>query len=275
MGAGDQIDLLASLPAEGALGPASAAKSEAVTEPQLLAQNAVVLKPVYVRSEASTSASLTQGQRIQNVPKYEVAIAVKPDDLIPLQRALNQSLSITCIAHSMKPSTASATEPVVADRDTLMVPVTVHPVLAYNVVTREAFVSAATRTLKYEPLPREQVAKLDIITALDEALGAVAKHDIPAGRFLRRSDLLSGPPEQTAPASQISNHQSPDGAQRIAPDGHQFVTTTQPPATNSVPSATTVGDRSSVTVQKHKTHELQEFIQKRTLYEHLDFNVSK
>jgi len=204
LSAGDQIDLMASLPIGQSTNDSpsliipgqspSGGKDDKTGEPHLLAQNAVVLKPVYVRNEASTSASLTQGTRVQNIPKYEVAIAVKPDDLIPLQRALNQSLSITCIAHSMKPATETDNSVLLTNTETILVPVTVRPVLAYNVVTREAFVSPATRTLKMDSMSRSQVDRMDIITSLDEALGAIAKHDIPSGHYLRRSDLLKGPP---------------------------------------------------------------------------------
>jgi hypothetical protein len=257
LGAGDQIDLLASFPVDASSGDSgsllipgqssSSGKKGEASEPHLLAQKAVVLKPVYVRNEASTSASLTQGTRVQNIPKYEVAIAVNPDDLIPLQRALNQSLTITCIAHSMKPGSETQAAVTAEDSDTIMVPVTVHPVHAYNVVTREDFVSAATRTLKVESMSRSQVAKMDIITALDEALGAVAKHDIPAGRFLRRSDLLNGPPGQVAPSQKISTQQTSSGATNPFHNGHQFVSMVQQPATEAAPAATTVGDRPAIT----------------------------
>lgn len=256
LGAGDQIDLLASFPVDagsadsGSLlvsGQSSSGKKGEASEPHLLAQKAVVLKPVYVRNEASTSASLTQGTRVQNIPKYEVAIAVKPDDLIPLQRALNQSLTITCIAHSMKPTGDAQTVASVEDTDTIMVPVTVQAVLAYNVVTREAFVSAATRTLKVESMSRSLVAKMEIITALDEALGAIAKHDIPAGRFLRRSDLLNGPPNKSQPSPKISSQEIPSGAANPFQNGHQFVSMVQQPATETAPAATAVGDRPAIT----------------------------
>ncbi len=259
LGAGDQIDLLASFPVDAGSGDSGAlftpgqstpnGKNGEASEPHLLAQKAIVLKPVYVRNEASTSASLTQGTRVQNIPKYEVAIAVKPDDLIPLQRALNQSLSITCIAHSMKPGSESQSVASVEDSDTIMVPVTVHPVLAYNVVTREAFVSAATRTLKVESMSRSQAAKMDVITVLDEALGAVAKHDIPVGRFLRRNDLLNGPPSRVAPSQKISDQQTPSGAANPFQYRHQFVALQQPAteASESAQSATAVGDRPAIT----------------------------
>ena len=99
LNAGDQIDLLASMPRSDE----SSAQADTASEVRLLAQNAKVLRPVYVRNEVSTTASLTSGKRLQNEPKYEVAIAVAADDVIPLQNAIDQSLSITCIARSMKP----------------------------------------------------------------------------------------------------------------------------------------------------------------------------
>lgn len=252
LGTGDQIDLLASFPAGGDDGPAASSiltgkpasfNKKDAGEPHLLAQNALVLKPVYIRNEATASSSLTQGKKVQNVPKYEVAIAVNPDDLIPLQRAINQSLTITCIARSMQPSGEKDQLTSVEDPETVMVPVTVRPVLAYNVVTREAFVSSATRTVKVESLPRKQVANMDIITSLDEALGAIARHDIPSGRFLRRSDLLNGPPSNS-PAQQNRN-----AAHSVDPDsgsGFQYVTF-QPQDTDSNNSATAVGDRPAIT----------------------------
>ena len=98
LNAGDQIDLLASIPVDGANGPGP----ESAEEVELLAQNAKVLRPVYVRNEVISTASLMNGSTPQNVPKYEVAIAVAADDVIPLQNALNQELPITCVAHSMK-----------------------------------------------------------------------------------------------------------------------------------------------------------------------------
>jgi hypothetical protein len=266
LNAGDEIDLMASL-SSGIVASDSpsliiSGQSQAVenhqgaSDPHLLAQNAIVLKPVYVRNEASTSASLTQGTRVQNIPKYEVAIAVKPDDLIPLQRALNQSLAITCIAHSMKPTTESDTS-VLADSETISVPVTVRPVLAYNVVTRDAFVSPATRALKMDTIPRSQVERMDIITALDEALGAIAKHDIPAGHYLRRSDLLSGPPGQDKAQQNFSSHHTESSGlsgrrpnaflvSTLPQDSHQHATQNVVQS-SSAPSATAVGDRPAIT----------------------------
>ena len=267
LNAGDQIDLMASVPI-GDLGSfqskyngrlpgaalvtsTSSNQPDSATEPMLLAQGAVVLKPVYVRNEATTSASLTQGKRIQNVPKYEVAIAVAPDDVIPLQSALNKSLSITCIGHSMQPhGDESGSMPLDAVADELPVPVTVRAIFAYDVVSREAFVSPATRRMRVELVSRQEIDRQQIITSLDEALGAVARHDIPAGRFLRKSDLLSGSikPQMdnglnTTPTDS-SARRATDSPMRLVSDSTHFAMVQD---SASRPAPTTVGDRPAIT----------------------------
>ena len=208
LNAGDRIDLMGSVPVSelgsfqshlrgqlpgGARVVKASDQTTEASETILLAEYALVLKPVYVRNETTTSTSLTQGKRLQNVPKYEVAIAVAPDDVIPLQTALNKAMPITCIAHSMQSDQSeTASGATHAHENQVMVPVTVRAILAYDVVSRDAFVSAATRRVRMEPISQQEVDRQGIITSVDSALGAVARHDIPAGRFLRRSDLLSG-----------------------------------------------------------------------------------
>lgn len=292
LNAGDRVDLMATLsPEDAEAAKVSAGASEngnyraqADSEPVLLAQDVVLLKPVYVRTEASTTASLMQGKQIQNVPKYEVAIAVKPDDVIALQAALNRSLQITCITHSMQ-VTKPGSEPValVSQPDMVSVPVTVRTIYAYDVVSREAFISPATRTLKTETVSRQQVDRMGLITSLDEMLGSIARHDISAGRFLRRSDLLAGPPGSVPESNNSSTIDAPapdpldatlettrgrlattlvsdvrpspaDAGDSDAEDRRvSSLTMVQDPAANrpvpgqSLPSAMAVGDRPAIT----------------------------
>ena len=86
--------------------------------------------------------------------------------------------------------------------DVQMAPVTVRAILAYEVVTRDSFVNPATRRVRMEPVSSRQLAEMDVATSLDELLGSIAKHDIPAGSFLRRCDLLkSQAQKQTGPAN--------------------------------------------------------------------------
>jgi hypothetical protein len=266
LNAGDRIDLMASvptgdvsafgsndnsrLPSAALVAPATKNDSKSGTEPLLLAENAVVLKPVYVRNQASTTSSLTQGKRIQNEPKYEVAIAVDPDDVIPLQSALNKELAITCIAHSMQANHETAAIESSLPTDVLMAPVTVRAILAYEVVTRDSFVNPATRRVRMEPVSPDQLAEQEIATSLDDLLGAVARHDIPAGSFLRRSDLLKS---QAQKQSEVKTQD--DNASNPSPQ--RYVTTAHEPSTSTTSGtqadeeyssrATVVGDRPSVT----------------------------
>ncbi|GAA5505423.1 hypothetical protein [Novipirellula caenicola] len=239
LGAGDLIDLLASVP----MGDDSSSKPATASEVQLLAQNAKVLRPVYVRNEVSSSASLMNGKTMQNVPKYEVAIAVAADDVIPLQNALNQELPITCVAHSMKPESENDGSLMTARVDEVRVPVTVRPILAYAVVSRDAFVSPATRAVKTETISRQEADRIGAITSINEALGAIVRQDIPAGRYLRHSDLLKGPPEDQKEESVWSKTEGSTVVRSL--DETQFVSTLQQPALDA-PSAAAVGDRPAI-----------------------------
>ena len=140
------------------------------TEPIMLAQEALVLKPVYQRVEATTSASLTQGKRVQAVPVYEVALAVHSGDVIPLQSALNKDLEIICVAHSMQ----SSAQPAAASprrTDAPVAPVTARSILAYEALTYDYFEDAATRRIRREPVTEEEIERLEIITSLQESDG--------------------------------------------------------------------------------------------------------
>ena len=241
LNAGDVIDLMASIPVE------ESTESDPTDdhEVHLLAQSAHVLRPVYVRNEVSSTSSLMSGQTAQNIPKYEVAIAVDAEDVIPLQEALNHNVGITCVAHSMKPAEENATE-LVARPDVVTVPVTVRPILAYQVVSRDAFVSPATRTLKTETISRQVADRIGAITSLDDALGAITRQDIPTGHYLRQSDLLKGPPTNTPPASDTL--EANQGRDLRHSDGNTYVAMFQQPApVASAPAATAVGDRPAIT----------------------------
>lgn len=238
LGTGDQIDLLANVPSDG---------DDGASEVELIAQTAKVLRPVYVRNEVSSSATLLQGNQVKNDPKYEVAIAVNADDVIRLQNAINRELSITCIAHSMKPLAEGESDQLIQDPDVVRVPVTVRPILAYNVVSRDAFVSQATRSIKSETISRQEADRIGAITSLTDALGAIVRQDIPAGRYLRRADLLNGPPtENSVPVP--ADLEASAGQQTVRRHKVQFVSMQQDVADSpQAPAATAVGDRPAIT----------------------------
>ena len=237
LGTGDEIDLLANVPSD---------EDDGASEVELIAQMAKVLRPVYVRNEVSSSATLIQGNQVRNDPKYEVAIAVNADDVIRLQNAINRELSITCVAHSMKPAVEGESDQLIQDSDVVRVPVTVRPILAYNVVSRDAFVSQATRSIKSETISRQEADRIGAITSLSNALGAIVRQDIPAGRYLRRADLLNGPPTDSVPASNDLDASS--GEQTARRHSVRFVSMQQDVADSpQAPAATAVGDRPAIT----------------------------
>lgn len=271
LNAGDRVDLLASVPlsqvgsfpsqynqrlpgASLVIDAGREAKgTDAPTQPMLLAQNALVLKPVYVRSETSATSTLTQGKRLQNVPKYEVAIAVNPDDVIPVQLAVNKSLNITCVAYSMQAGESEAAVARPASNQ-LMAPVTVRAVLAYDVMTRDVFVSPATRQLRLEPVSQQDVDTHGLVTSIEEALGGVARHDIPAGSFIRKQDLLltrdqrrkvQADTDSLASALPDDPAMAPPARQRVA--DNQQVVAYKPVVQDPPTRPQVIGDRPAIT----------------------------
>jgi hypothetical protein len=248
--AGDRLDLMASLPAgdesEGSVPARLPGLSTPVTSagsaepsPVLLANSAIVLRPVYVRSEAAAVNSLMQGRLVRNEPHYEVALAVDPEDVIPIQNAINRSLKITCIAHSMQVAADSSDAVRQPEDKSLTAPVTVRMIAAYEVVTRDAFVNPATRQIRMETISADEAARLGIETRLDRIINTVARHDIPAGSFLRNTDLLR----------QRSADEPGAAAEAEFDDGHARWRTARislPPQDGSAGEPTVVGDRPAV-----------------------------
>ena len=242
LGAGDVIDLLASLPSE---------EDDETSEVELIAQSAKVLRPVYVRSEVSSSASLLRGNQNTSTPKYEVAIAVDAEDVIRLQNVVNQEVRILCVAHSMKPPLEGEADTVVETGNEVRVPVTVRPILAYNVVSRDAFVSRATRSIRTEMMSREEADRIGAILSLNDALGAIVRQDVPAGRYLRHADLLSGSPteKKTTPRINLNTSTGQTPVLRLGLGGGTQLVSMQQAVEETLraPAATAVGDRPAIT----------------------------
>jgi hypothetical protein len=93
-----------------------------------------------------------------------------------------------------------------------------------------------------EMLTQQEIDRQGIITSLDEAFGAVARHDIPAGRFLRRTDLLLGavkPPLESNRPTTKTQHQPYFVGSNLQSTALQAPVAPSPP--------TIVGDRPSIT----------------------------
>lgn len=190
-----------------------------MTEPIMLAQEALVLKPVYQRDEATPSSSGASSQRSKRAPVYEVALAVQPEDVIPLQTALNKELEVTCVAHSMQRSEETAAQ--TARRPTgLVAPVTSRTILAYEVISQDYFEDVATRQVHHEMVTAEEIDRLKVITSLDQLVGAVVKHDIPRGSFITQNDLLQPARSKSGPKKDFDQKSQDDTTVRADSNIH-------------------------------------------------------
>ncbi len=69
-----------------------------------LVEDGVVVTPARTRLMPISSTSLTQGMTTRTVPVQEIVIAVDPQEVAPLDEAIDLKYEITCIARSGRPS---------------------------------------------------------------------------------------------------------------------------------------------------------------------------
>ena len=72
-----------------------------------LVQDGVVVSPVTVRMVPTTSSSLMNGTTTRNVRVQEIVLAVAPEEVAPLNEAMDLKYQMTCVARSGLPGTAA------------------------------------------------------------------------------------------------------------------------------------------------------------------------
>jgi hypothetical protein len=117
---GDHLDLLASVPVDmpgagrsGPLGGSVMSTPDTLLLPKRsfvkpLVQDGVVVSPVTARIVPTTSSSLTSGTTVRNVRVQEIVLAVAPEEVAPLDEAMDLRYQITCVARSGRPASAAA-----------------------------------------------------------------------------------------------------------------------------------------------------------------------
>ncbi len=156
------------------------------TKPIMLAQRALVLRPVYERAKPESNNA---AKRSKKPPVHEIALAVNPEDVILVQIALNKELDVTCVAHSMQRSGEPAASTPRRPQGPVA-PVTSRSILAYEAITYDYFEDVATRQIRHESVTPDEIERHGVITSLEQLVGAVVKHDIPKGSFITQADLL-------------------------------------------------------------------------------------
>ncbi len=115
---GDHVDLLASVPVDmpgagrstsGRLGTNVMATPDMFLLPKRslvrpLVQDGVVVSPVTVRMVPTTNNSIMNGTTTRNVRVQEIVLAVAPEEVAPLDEAMDLKYQITCVARSGRPA---------------------------------------------------------------------------------------------------------------------------------------------------------------------------
>lgn len=113
---GDHVDLIATFPIEMPKGGGGGGRLSTLlqTEAQMasmekrarvrpLAQDAVIVTAEHIREKPTISKSLSQGTKVKMIPVQEVDLAVKPEEVGPINEALTTEVKITAIARSGQP----------------------------------------------------------------------------------------------------------------------------------------------------------------------------
>ena len=70
---------------------------------RVLAQDAVVVKPVTTRAKPTTVRSLMSGSQTKTVPVQEIVIAVNPEEVAPVSEAVATEATLACVIRSGRP----------------------------------------------------------------------------------------------------------------------------------------------------------------------------
>ncbi len=201
--AGDRIDMLASIPiallpyfggmesgwrVENVLsGAGSSGGQQKRSETRMLAGDAVIVEPVTTRQVPVASTSFTEGSVTRMVPVQEIVIAVDLADVALVSEAVDQQLTITCIAHSGRPKASDADR--VAE-GLVEVPVAARYVPAYSRLVREDLVDVRTRFETSVLMREDEAEQLGIARSAAELLGRVVARDVGVGEFFTAAQLL-------------------------------------------------------------------------------------
>ncbi len=203
---GEQIDLVANIPLQklsrfefstgsqlpGAELVVDASRSdrdqEKETTARLVARQAVVLTPVVKRVSTETSASLSQGKRLLDVPVEEVVLAVAAEDVSAVTAALELGATVNVLVRSGR---LDADEPSLDVAEGMVaVPIPGQTLLAYQLIRPGSFEDPATAHVRTILVPEETAQTSNWITDLPQLVGRIPRHDLPATVPISEDDLM-------------------------------------------------------------------------------------
>ncbi len=202
---GDKVDLIASVPHDmlGEFDPSHkprsgvqfVTRSKASDPPQAvvertIAQSAILLTPVRIRQKPSTTSSLTEGQRVQNIPVEEVVLALTPSDIPHVKKALHKGLSVMAVAQSGQAAKGGSDDSEAPAEQKLAVafPLVKRTIPAFQRITEQDFIDPVTRRPEFAYYDPDTATRSKLVP-YDFLLGRVANRDIEAGTVISESEL--------------------------------------------------------------------------------------
>ncbi|QDU27038.1 hypothetical protein ETAA8_21220 [Anatilimnocola aggregata] len=202
---GDTIDLIASIPHEflGEFDPTHRQRRGVVyvnkgkgtddsSQPfaeRTIAQGALIISPVRIRQKPSTTSSLTQGQKVQNIPVEEVVLALMPADLSHVKKAIDKGLNVIAVAQSGRGGEgAPVATPEPATKLAVAFPLVKRTIPAFQRITDQDFIDPVTRRPEFSYVDPD-VATQRKLVPYDFLLGRVASRDIDVGSVISETEL--------------------------------------------------------------------------------------
>lgn len=202
---GDKVDLIASVPHDmlsefdpshkSRIGVQFVTRSKASDPPQAvvertIAQSAILLTPVRIRQKPSTTSSLTEGQRVQNIPVEEVVLALAPSDIPHVKKALHKGLSVMAVAQSGQAARGGNDDGEAPAEQKLAVafPLVKRTIPAFQRITEQDFIDPVTRRPEFAYYAPD-IATRSKLVPYDFLLGRVTNRDIEAGTVISESEL--------------------------------------------------------------------------------------
>ena len=164
------------------------------TTARLVARQSIVLTPVVKRVSTETSASLSQGKKILNVPVEEVVLAVAAEDVASVTAALELGATVNVLVRSGRLASDESAPKI--PEGMVAVPIPGQSLLAYQTIRTSSFEDPATAYIRTINVPAETAENSNWVTDLSQLVGRIPRHDLASTVPIRKEDLM---PPGTAP----------------------------------------------------------------------------
>jgi len=195
LNAGDQFDLLTSIPGSGPLGSGVdyAALLGGIKSPELRVGARAGSGGVRVLVQGGTLVSLNTTAQPANSRSASAStttratVAIAPEEVSLLTEALGSGAKMFCVARSGQPEDAEEAARSIADK--IAIPALARPISAFSRITQDDLADSATGKLNLYYFADENVNE-EWLTEPESLIGRVVNRDIPRGHLFTSDDLM-------------------------------------------------------------------------------------